>query len=45
MEITFVGIYAEISPACVSMIGKAVNDPAPNSSLNFAARSSKRECK
>ena len=28
--ITFVGIYAEISPACVSIIGKAVKDPFPN---------------
>jgi hypothetical protein len=26
IEITFVGIYAEISPACVSIIGNAVSD-------------------
>ena len=45
IEITFVGIYAEISPACVSMIGSAVKLPPPNSSFNFAARSNKRECK
>ena len=29
IEITFVGIYAETSPACVSIIGKAVKDPPP----------------
>ena len=29
IEITFVGIYADTSPACVSIIGKAVNDPPP----------------
>ena len=27
IEITFVGTKAETSPACVSMIGNAVNDP------------------
>ena len=27
IEITLVGIYAETSPACVSITGKAVNDP------------------
>ena len=27
IEITFVGIYADTSPACVSMIGNAVSDP------------------
>ena len=37
MEITFVGMYADTSPACVSMIGRAVNDPPPNSSDNLAA--------
>jgi len=26
---TLVGIYAETSPACVSITGKAVNDPDP----------------
>ena len=29
MEITFVGIYAETSPACVSIIGSSVKDPPP----------------
>ena len=29
IEITFVGIYAETSPACVSIIGSAVNEPPP----------------
>jgi hypothetical protein len=29
MEITFVGIYAETSPACVSIIGSAVSEPPP----------------
>jgi F0F1-type ATP synthase alpha subunit len=33
------------SPACVSTNGKAVIEPPPNSSLNLAARSNKRECK
>ena len=29
MEITFVGMYADTSPACVSMIGSAVMEPPP----------------
>ncbi len=29
IEITFVGIYAETSPACVSIIGSAVREPPP----------------
>jgi hypothetical protein len=29
IEITFVGIYADTSPACVSIIGKAVQEPPP----------------
>ncbi len=29
IEITFVGIYAETSPAWVSIIGSAVNEPPP----------------
>ncbi len=29
IEITFVGIYADTSPACVSIIGKAVSEPPP----------------
>ena len=43
IEMTFVGMYAETSPACVSMIGSAVSEPLPFSSFSFAARSSKRE--
>ena len=45
IEITLVGIYAEISPACVSIIGSAVNDPPPKASDNFAALSSNLLCK
>jgi hypothetical protein len=44
IEITFVGIYADTSPASVSIIGRAVLPP-PTASLNLAARSNKRECK
>jgi hypothetical protein len=29
MEITFVGMYADTSPACVSIIARAVSDPPP----------------
>ena len=43
MEITLVGMYADTSPAWVSMIGNAVILPLPNSSLSLAARSNKRE--
>jgi hypothetical protein len=42
---TFVGMYADTSPACVSMIGRAVNEPAPCSSDSFTDRSSRRECR
>ena len=42
IEITLVGMYAETSPALVSMIGRAVSEPAPFSSLSLAARSSRR---
>ena len=42
MEMTLVGMYADTSPACVSMIGRAVRDPPPFSSLRRAARSSRR---
>jgi hypothetical protein len=42
MEMTFVGMYADTSPACVSMIGRAVSEPAPSASDIFAARSSRR---
>jgi len=45
IEITFVGMYAEMSPACVSMIGRAVSEPPPRSSESLAARSSSRECR
>ena len=45
IEMTFVGMYADRSPACVSMIGSAVSDPPPSSFLSFAARSSRRECR
>ena len=45
IEITLVGTYAEISPACVSMIGKAVIEPPPNASLNLAALSNNLLCK
>ena len=43
MDITFVGMYADTSPACVSMIGSAVKEPPPNLSFNFAARSNNLE--
>ena len=45
IEITFVGMYAETSPACVSMIGSAVSEPPPSSSLSLTARSNSRECR
>ena len=45
IEMTLVGMYAEKSPACVSMIGSAVSDPPPSSLFSFAARSSRRECR
>ncbi len=56
IEITFVGTNADTSPACVSIIGSAVNDPVwpftlPSvifstcSALTRAARSNKRECR
>lgn len=45
IDITFVGIYAETSPACVSITGNAVRDPEPFASFIFAARSNKRLCK
>jgi len=43
IEMTFVGMYAATSPACVSTIGSAVSDPAPFSSESLQARSSSRE--
>ena len=45
IEMTFVGMYAETSPACVSMIGSAVSEPPPSSSESLHARSSSRECR
>jgi hypothetical protein len=45
IEITLVGMYAETSPALVSMMGRAVSEPAPFSSESLAARSSRRECR
>jgi len=45
IEITLVGIYAEISPACVSIIGKAVIEPPPFSSFKRHALSNNLECK
>ena len=45
MEMTLVGMYAEMSLALVSMMGSPVIEPAPSSSESFAQRSSKRECK
>jgi hypothetical protein len=38
-------MYADRSPACVSMIGSAVSDPPPSLALSFEARSSSRECR
>ena len=45
MEITLVGMYADTSPAWVSMIGSAVMEPPPLSALSLAERSSSLECK
>ena len=37
-DITFVGIYEDTSPACVSMIGNAVSEPPPlTSGLPFSS--------
>ena len=43
IEITFVGMYAAMSPACVSITGSAVSEPPPSSSESLQARSSSRE--
>jgi F-type H+-transporting ATPase subunit alpha len=43
IEITLVGMYADTSPAWVSMIGSAVSEPPPFASDILAARSSRRE--
>src|SRR5690606_3353133 len=45
MEMTLVGMYAETSFAFVSMIGRPVIEPPPISSLSFAQRSRRRECR
>jgi hypothetical protein len=45
IEITFVGMYADTSPACVSITGSAVIEPPPRSSLSLTARSSRRLCR
>jgi hypothetical protein len=45
IEITLVGMYADTSPACVSMMGSAVSEPPPSASLSLAARSSRRLCR
>ena len=45
IEMTLVGMYAETSPAWVSMIGRAVSDPPPSSLDSFADRSNRRECR
>jgi hypothetical protein len=45
IEITFVGMYADTSPACVSMNGSAVSEPPPFSADSLQARSSRRECR
>ena len=40
MEITFVGIYADTSPACVSIIGNEVKEPPPFTiGFSFSGRS------
>ena len=39
MEITLVGMYADTSPAWVSITGKAVREPFPAASPILAARS------
>lgn len=43
IDITLVGIYADTSPACVSMIGSAVIEPPPSSSLRRLDLSSSLE--
>ena len=45
MEMTLVGMYAETSPACVSMMGSAVRLPPPYSGARRAARSNRRLCR
>ena len=45
IEMTLVGMKAEMSLAFVSMIGRPVIEPPPSSSESFAQRSSSRECR
>ena len=45
IEMTLVGMKAEMSLAFVSMIGRPVIEPPPSSSESFAQRSSRRECR
>ena len=45
IEITFVGIYAVISPPIVSITGKAVKDPPKYCGDNLADLSNNLECK
>ena len=45
IEMTLVGMYAETSPAWVSITGSAVSEPPPFSLLIFDERSSNRECR
>jgi hypothetical protein len=45
IEMTFVGMYAEMSPAWVSITGSAVSEPPPSSSESLHARSRSRECR
>ena len=45
MEMTLVGMYAETSPAWVSIIGRAVSEPPPYSGASLAARSRSLECR
>ncbi len=45
MEITLVGMYAEMSLALVSITGKPVIEPLPSSFDSFAHRSSSRLCR
>jgi hypothetical protein len=44
-SVSRVGGSAQISPACVSIIGNAVIEPPPKSSFNFAALSNNLLCK
>ncbi|SLI50580.1 Uncharacterised protein [Mycobacteroides abscessus subsp. abscessus] len=45
IEMTLVGMNAEMSLALVSMIGRPVIEPPPISSESLAQRSSRRECR